>query len=678
MIELYTFMSLLGIGYLLSKTSSRTPTDTHTKVNVRENPSMYNIYDSDYVAKVQQLEQQQAKKTYSTHVSSTHREDKDFLERNKKIKSNLAGIEIPSDQFIHNNMVPFFGSRIKQNVSSSANRPTLEKFTGQFNEDICFRKSEMKPLFDPNERKQDIYGNKYESDYLRDRINEPRIRNNERPFESIIVGPGLDQGYSSKPTGGFQQYEVRDYAMPKNVDELRVGGNPKLSYSGRILPAKGSTQRGQIGEMNKNRDVVTFFENKGERNFTTVGAYTKEKQRPEVEVKETARTCTTREYTGDAYRNTARTTEPVVKETSRQQLKDYGFRNVDGEEYGKGVEYDYGKYSIRPVENERDTTTEKTYEGNLTSLVKSIIAPLEDIFRNTRKEYMIQNPRAYGQLQPTFPERITIKDPNDVARTTIKETLIHDTIETGNIRGPTKLTVYDPEDIARRTIRETVDPMSSSLNLFGGKYTGTIYPEDKPLPTIKDTTIDKTRDGNIESLERLHGAYKSTKYDAKDTQKQYISDNDYYGAVNKANEDGYKIAPAEAPDTQKQFLSDNDYIGGAVAGENKKPVSIEDIMNARINELKESTLEGREPTKESVKVASGADDITVSFKKLELDECTSRQFNNIEHVVNTPYVGDDCAITKYKDQLDNDDRLDINILSSLQDNPYAMKNLASA
>lgn len=675
MIELYTFMSLLGIGYLLSKTSTHV-TSSQNKVSVGENPSMYNIYDSDYTRKVKQMEQQQAQKVYSTHVKPTYREEKDFAERNKTIKSNLAGIEIPSDQFMHNNMVPFFGSRIKQNLSPSVNRPTLEKFTGQFNEDICFRKTELKPLFDPNERKQDIYGNKYQSDYLRDRINEPRIRNNERPFESVKVGPGLDQGYSSAPTGGFQQFEVRDYAMPKTVDELRVGGNPKLTYSGRILPAKGSTQRGQIGEVSKNRDVVTFFENKGERNFTTVGAYTKEKQRPEIDVKETARTCTTREYTGDAYRNTGRTTEPVVKATDRQQLKDYGFRNIDGEEYGKGAQYDYGKHSIRPIENERDTTTEQTYEGNLTSLVKSIIAPLEDIFRNTRKEYMIQNPRTYGQLQATFPEKITIKDPNDVARTTIKETLIHDSVETGNIRGPVKLTVYDPDDIARRTVRETTDPMSSSLNLFGGKYTGKIYLDEKPLPTIKDTTIDKTRDGNIDTLEG-GGAYKSTKYDAKDTQKQYISDNDYYGTANKANEDGYKIAPAEAPDTQKQYLSDQDYIGAALAGENKKPVSIEDIMNARINELKESTLERREPTKESVKVATGADDIHVSFKKLELDECTTRQFNNIEHVISTPYVGDECTMTKHKDQLDNDDRLDINILSSLQDNPYAMKSLAA-
>ena len=47
-----------------------------------------------------------------------------------------------------------------------------------------------------------------------------------------------------------------------------------------------------------------------------------------------------------------------------------------------------------------------------------------------------------------------VHDPNDIARTTIKETNIHDT-RSGNLQGPIKLKVYDPNDIARTTIKET-------------------------------------------------------------------------------------------------------------------------------------------------------------------------------------------------------------------------------
>ena len=47
-------------------------------------------------------------------------------------------------------------------------------------------------------------------------------------------------------------------------------------------------------------------------------------------------------------------------------------------------------------------------------------------------------------------------DPNDIARTTIKETNIHDN-RTGNMDGgrQSQLPAYDPNDIARTTIKET-------------------------------------------------------------------------------------------------------------------------------------------------------------------------------------------------------------------------------
>ena len=48
-----------------------------------------------------------------------------------------------------------------------------------------------------------------------------------------------------------------------------------------------------------------------------------------------------------------------------------------------------------------------------------------------------------------MPKKQTVYDPNDIAKTTIKETTLeydHD----GNIKGPQKLTVHDPNDIAKQ------------------------------------------------------------------------------------------------------------------------------------------------------------------------------------------------------------------------------------
>jgi hypothetical protein len=686
MIELYGFLSLLGIGYLLSKNTAL-PERSDNMISTNEIPTSNTIYDSSFVdaaKKIEEIKSQQSFQKASSPettgvINSTFREDRST--KSKTITSPLSGIEIAEDDFVHNNMLPYFGSKVKQNTDPYANRATLERFTGELGSDMYVKKKECKPLFDVQENLGNVYGTPVQTDYYKDRFVDSRIRNNERPFEPQQVGPGLNAGYGTKAVGGFQQFDARSYAMPKTVDELRIGSNPKQTYEARILPGMGTAQRGKVGVMNKN-NVEAFYENSPDRYFTTVGAVTKDKERPEVDAKETNRQTTTKEYSGDVYAagfSKAQPVEGAIKQSTKQQFEDFGFRNVDGDAIGQGADYDYGKGNIECIENERDLTVEKTYQGNLQSLVKSIIAPLEDIFRNTRKEYNVQNPRTYGQFQYTRPMKITVLDPNQVARTTIKETNIHDTYETGQIRGPIKLAVYDPEDILRTTMREATKPMDTQLNLRVGTLQGTLPNDDRAHTTMKETLIEGERYGNIESMEKTKGGYESTEYDAKATQKEFFSDRDYIGSVNVGDGDGYKIAPAEAPDTQKQFLSDKDYFGVAESADTKKPMSYEDIMNATINELRESTLEGREPTKESVKVAQGSETMNVYTRKLEIDSYTERDNHNIEHITNQKTTSpEDIVITKEKDQLENDDRLDINLLTSLQDNPYAIKPLSAA
>ena len=82
--------------------------------------------------------------------------------------------------------------------------------------------------------------------------NNPRIigryipsskRQGEKPFQDIRVGPGLAQGYTSTPSGGYTQTNARDYIMPKDTNELRVNTNPKVTYEGRIINGLKSAQR---------------------------------------------------------------------------------------------------------------------------------------------------------------------------------------------------------------------------------------------------------------------------------------------------------------------------------------------------------------------------------------------------------------------------------------------------
>jgi hypothetical protein len=53
-------------------------------------------------------------------------------------------------------------------------------------------------------------------------------------LQPVNVGPGVGTGYDSEGVGGFQQFNVRDAATPLNVDSLRIIGNEKQVYNGRV------------------------------------------------------------------------------------------------------------------------------------------------------------------------------------------------------------------------------------------------------------------------------------------------------------------------------------------------------------------------------------------------------------------------------------------------------------
>lgn len=132
--------------------------------------------------------------------------------------------------FDHNNMEPFYGSSIKQNMDPFATKSILERHTGA--NPVYFHKSEQKPLFDPH---KDPYVNGMPVMMNRqdERMIVTHLKNNIKPFEEERVAPGLNLGYGSKSNIGFHDtYRP----TPKTTNELRV--NPKLSYQGKTFGKK--------------------------------------------------------------------------------------------------------------------------------------------------------------------------------------------------------------------------------------------------------------------------------------------------------------------------------------------------------------------------------------------------------------------------------------------------------
>ena len=163
----------------------------------------------------------------------------------KTIKNGLYGKGVNVYEG-HNNMEPFFGSSVKQNLNENANETRMGHFTGS---DSTFRhKKESKMLFKPV--KQNIYGqNNIERDTSRYNASI-YTKTSQLPFEQIRVGPGLNTGADKLTSniGFHDSYRPKQ----KTVDDLRV--NPKETYKGRIAGEKHFVGlRGKSSVVNVNR-----------------------------------------------------------------------------------------------------------------------------------------------------------------------------------------------------------------------------------------------------------------------------------------------------------------------------------------------------------------------------------------------------------------------------------------
>jgi len=439
------------------------------------------------------------------------------LAKEKVFTSPLSGVAMKPEEFTHANMVPFFRGSLKQNMSDTSTRSILDNHTGSgfFQQE----KREIASMFDPQKEPTGVpYGSEIKTQFMHDRIVAPTNRAGETPFTKVFVGKGLGQGFTSFGSGGFQQANALDYAKPRSTDELRTANNPKLTYEGVAIPGSNFvTKPGTIGEVRKHNPDKFYINENGERNFTTTGANLKSMERPVEVLRDTTRIETTREYEGVAKSAdfNATYTVPSVRAPMVKQHGSWGYRNADSSGYGNkntdADQNDYGKAGIEIRPNERFFTGERGQTLNPKPQSSGKVAlPLQDGPRQTRKDEMIGNPNQAGYFSSGVKKGVAY-DPNDVARTTIKETTI-DNDYLGAASGPVKLTVYDPNDVARVTIKETtVD--NDYLGTAVGPLKLTIYdPNDVARTTIKETTIDNDYIGVV----GITGPQQLTVYDPDD------------------------------------------------------------------------------------------------------------------------------------------------------------------
>ena len=630
--------------------------------------------------------------------------------------------QINQNGFQHNNMVPFFGSNIKQNLDEMANRGILENFSG--NIDNYRKKQETGTFFKPQRNMTNIYGSQSFDSSLYDRYQTSRVRNNEAPIEQIRVGPGLNQGFTWEPSGGFQQSNTRDYVLPKTTDEMRVLTNPKVSFKGRIISGQHIAMPGKIGTVEKNLPD-TFYVQQPNRYFTTTGQTIAQTEYPEYVAKYTNRKDTEqKKRVGSAapVNGTVENIRSKVKRSSKLTLDiseprnattggQWTINNTQQQQNSQNKIHsppnDYGKSSLNNKPNSRMDTQLKSIVLNKKSIIEEGEYRNEQDPRYTRKTEFIDNTRFASNVQGQS-NKHKVYDPNDLPRTTIKETNIHDG-NGGNmgIQAPSRLRVYDPNDVARTTVKETNihDTNGGYMSIQGPSRLRVYDPNDIAKTTIKETNIDNNREGNVGNRNTLKSVVYDpnniTKTTIKETsilnnttgniERQYKNDGymnknlvassthrqsytqSYTGNAEGQSEGGYQVANANPKLTKKQFLSDNNYTGSAGAFQ-QKPMSYIDIYNATISTNKHST-EGRTPCPEGDKGMLSPSHINMTTNKHGLQ--FNRQLNERgvqpSKIYNSIPQNIMASETKFKESVSNNvlaNRLDPIMVEQFKKNPY--------
>ena len=595
---------------------------------------------------------------------------------------SLTGNPVDRQSFFHNNMVPFFGGTAKQNVEDTANQTLLETFTGS---DSTYQsKVELKrdDLFQPVANLANINGMKNLDGYSLDRYIVGNIRNNQSPIEPIRVGPGLNQGFTSDGSGGYQQANTLDFIQPKTVDELRVKTKPKVSYEGVVIPGSGVSKPGKVGVVSKNQPD-RFYVNSPDRLFTTVGSTTGPAQRAAIDVKFTNRKTTgltTR--VGSAYpaaTGSRQQLKPSFQKSSRINHSGSGPRNYNSQGQwgieGKELPNDYGRTGFKARPNMRVVSGPKMQITNMSMPNKNNQAPHNPNIKHTRKNNVVGNNRWSGNFQNTGPNKGTVYDPNDVMRTTIKEQQI-DNNHSGYFEntGPTKGTVYDPNDIMRTTIKEQhIDNNHIGYFQNTGPNRATIYdPTNVMKPTIKHSTMVRDNVGNVQN-QTAGGGYKNIKMKAKDTQRLTTSVH-YIGDAKGQSYGGYQNTNVKAKNTERQFHT-GEVKGNAGPASVKAQMSHDNIENLSIKTIREKIAVGRKPAHTGPTQIYSKDDI--NMKTNRTGDIGNEYIENRGVVSTKTYNSmpqrNQFGETHYKDTLPNKpiaDRINPEILDAFRKNPY--------
>jgi hypothetical protein len=552
-------------------------------------------------------------------------------------KGGKLGAKQTYEEPWHNNMVPFFGGSVKQNVDPTLNETKLSMYTGQWDYSRK-QKQEIAPMFKPEKDIRNVYGDQQFLEKLTtnlDRFVPSLMRTNEAPTEKLYVAPGLNLGYNENPDFGFHD-PVR--VLPKTTNELRAKNKPKLTYDKPVISGKSLTQEGTKRlNVNKNLPELVVYNEKGERTFGAKSVTLGETGRPIYLLGRAVRSFS-RFFMGAAKdtHTPAQSSRTAYKDNCKNKnhkLNRMGIAAAQSNRKQKAGLTDIAKNT------KRQTIEKNVHQGYFTSIFKALtnyVAPAKQTIRETtsaptrvmntklhKNKGILRNPdekakrtirettelnSKNGHLKPVRkvglvynPDNLAKKtlretteanskngnlktsrklgkayDPNDIAKTTLRETTELNTKD-GNLKTTRKVgKAYDPEDLAKTTIRETTELNTKEGNLKTTKKVGKAYdPEDVAKTTLRETTELNTKEGNLTTTRKVGKAY-----DPEDLAKTTIRETTEMNSKNgnlttNTRKLGKAYDPEDKPEyTLKDIVKVSNYKG--VIGNTEKKLKIYD------------------------------------------------------------------------------------------------------
>jgi hypothetical protein len=173
-----------------------------------------------------------------------------FVNPEEQATDNVSVLQSPTG---HGNMVPFFGASQTQSMYSGATDGILDLYTGA-GKQTFHHKEEAPAFFKPEVGTGRPWKAPVETEWEQERQVTSLAMKNTFPINQIQVGPGVNDGYTNLPSGGYNQDSMREYALPKTTDELRVANKAKVTYTSDPTPGKFYiTEMGLQAPVKKNR-----------------------------------------------------------------------------------------------------------------------------------------------------------------------------------------------------------------------------------------------------------------------------------------------------------------------------------------------------------------------------------------------------------------------------------------